>query len=543
MELADLPANWWESAVQGMDFGWDYFFSGAVDSFSGALDLLERDLEGEISSWLTNTFAGRADRTGARNFGAGLADGVADGITSGLTAQAQSLSDVVQKMQRDIATAATREAHNIAAGMDEAEAAAIRLSEELTATQQAYNTLLTGTLDRAPGDGLLLQLRLEVEDLQTQLANLPGADTAAAWASRLGFEMAEGLKTPIQVIRILSPRLNELIAERDELLNAGQFNTTAYQELEAQIQAIAGTVEAAETAIDGLMSGTSFARPDEALTAAELERALLQKEAYQTAWQMAEAQLEYRDSLFRTIPTLEEFNAAFTGRAEAQEQANAYMSVARAVQEVDKAQREALLAAERNRKVLAAILSRNIGATTPGFQPPSLDEGQGSEHTDVWLRLREDMKLAEAQAAALGDQFDLNAAQSQAISRALTALLAAGVDPLSVGVQNLVADLADLAGAAEAVGAAEEAQKLLESLTEQVQQTTDARSATEQLRDALVEYGEANADAADEVAALIEQLDEFTAAEAASEAQEQFEALLDEIEGIAREADEFRDRR
>src|SRR5690625_1829254 len=491
MELADLPANWWESAVQGMDFGWDYFFSGAVDSFSGALDLLERDLEGEISGWLTNTFAGSADRTGARNFGADLADGVADGITSGLTAQAQSLSDVVAKMQRDLANAATREAHNIAAGMDEAEAAAIRLSEELTATQQAYNTLLTGTFDRAPGDGLLLQLRLEVEDLQTQLANLPGADTAATWAARLGFEMAEGLKTPIQVIRILSPRLQELIAERDELLTAGRYNTTAYEELEADIQAITTTVEAAETAISGLMSGTSFPQPDEGEGLSELAR-----QAY---------------------------------------------NVARAVQEVDKAQREALLAAERNSKVLAAILSRNVGATTPGFQPPSMDEGQGSEHTDVWLRLREDMKLAEAQASALGDQFDLNAAQSQAISRALTALLAAGVDPLSVGVQNLVADLADLAGAAEAVGAAEEAQKLLESLTEQVQQTTDARSATEQLRDALIEYGEANADAADEVAALIAQLDEFTAAEAAGEAQEQFEALLDEIEGIAREADQFSD--
>src|SRR5690625_2910892 len=467
--------------------------------------------------------------------------GVGGGATSGAAASVQSLSDVVQKMQRDIATAAQREAHNIAVGMSEAEARAIRLGEELSAVQGAYNTLLTGVFDQVPGDGLLLQLRMEVEDLQTQLANLPGADTAATWAARLGFEMAEGLKTPIQVIRILSPRLQELIAERDELLAAGQFNTTAYQELEAKIQAITSTVEAAETAIDGLMSGTSFARPDEALTAAELERALLQKEAYQTAWQMAEAQLEYRDSLFRTIPTLEEFNAAFTGRAEAQEQANAYMSVARAVQEVDKAQREALLAAERNSKVLAAILSRNVGATTPGFQPPSMDEGQGSEHTDVWLRLREDMKLAEAQASALGDQFDLNAAQSQAISRALTALLAAGVDPLSVGVQNLVADLADLAGAAEAVGAAEEAQKLLESLTEQVQQTTDARSATEQLRDALIEYGEANSDAADEVAALIAQLDEFTAAEAAGEAQEQFEALLDEIEGIAREADQFSD--
>src|SRR5690625_2695693 len=329
MELADLPANWWESAVQGMDFGWDYFFSGAVDSFSGALDLLERDLEGEISSWLTNTFAGRADRTGARNFGADLADGVADGITSGLTAQAQSLSDVIQKMQRDVATAAQREAHNIALGLDEAEAAAIRLSEELTATQQAYNTLLTGTFDRAPGDGLLLQLRLEVEDLQTQLANLPGADTAAAWASRLGFEMAEGLKTPIQVIRILSPRLQELIAERDELLNAGRYNTTAYQELEADIQAITTTVEAARTAVDGLMGGTSFPQPDEGEGLSELARQAY--EAEQAALALADAQAELADSYRATTPSLEEFNAAFTGRAEAQEQANAYMSVARAV--------------------------------------------------------------------------------------------------------------------------------------------------------------------------------------------------------------------
>src|SRR5690625_2019346 len=454
-------------------------------------------------------------------------------------AQARTTSEVITGMYEAMAVAAAREAHNIAVGMSEAEARAIRLGEELSAVQGAYNTLLTGVFDQVPGDGLLVQLRQQAVDLQAELANLPGTDTAAVWASRLGFEMAEGLKTPIQVIRILSPRLQELIAERDELLNAGRYNTTAYQELEADIQAITTTVDAARTAVDGLMTGTSFPQPDEGEGLSELARQAY--EAEQAALALADAQQELADSYRAATPSLEEFNAAFTGRAEAQEQAAAYMSVARAVQEVDKAQREALLAAERNSKVLAAILSRNVGATTPGFQPPSMDEGQGSEHTDVWLRLREDMKLAEAQASALGDQFDLNAAQSQAISRALTALLAAGVDPLSVGVQNLVADLADLAGAAEAVRAAEEAQKLLESLTEQAQQTTDARRATEQLRDALVEYGEANADAADEVAALSEQLDEFTAAEAASEAQEQFEALLNEIEGIAREANQFSD--
>src|SRR5690625_1712336 len=166
-----------------------------------------------------------------------------DNLGASGTAQAQSLSDVVQKMQRDIATAATREAHNIAAGMDEATAEAIRLGEELTVVTNAYNTLLTGDFDAS--DSLLMQLRQQAEDLQTALDNLPGAATATAWAGRLQLELELGVKEPQEVIDILTPRLQELIAARDELLAGGSYNTQAFKDLTADIDVLTKTVDAA----------------------------------------------------------------------------------------------------------------------------------------------------------------------------------------------------------------------------------------------------------------------------------------------------------
>lgn len=152
--------------------------------------------------------------------------------------QAQSLAGVVTGYHEAMAVAAQRESHNIAVGMDEQAAAAIRLQEELAATESAYNTLLTGTFDVTPGEGLLVQFRQDAEDLRTALANLPSEVGAATWVSRLGFEMAEGLKSPLEVIDILQPRLEELKAEQAALLTADTFDSAAWDELAQKVQII-----------------------------------------------------------------------------------------------------------------------------------------------------------------------------------------------------------------------------------------------------------------------------------------------------------------
>lgn len=80
------------------------------------------------------------------------------------------------------------------------------------------------------------------------------------WTRRLAFELEQGLKTPIAVIDILRPRLQDLITERDTLFEAGGFGTEAWDVLEGKIKAIEAAMKSASERLPALISGP---KPDE----------------------------------------------------------------------------------------------------------------------------------------------------------------------------------------------------------------------------------------------------------------------------------------
>lgn len=118
-----------------------------------------------------------------------------------------------------------------------------------------------------------------------------------------------------------------------------------------------------------------------------------------------------------------------------QAQIDGYRGVQAQLQAVDDAARQAAENTERLQRWLAAQQMK---------VQPAPDEGQGGDFTDVYEKLREELALAEAQAAAFGERIDVNALKARAYETAINSLLDGGIDPLAVGVQNLVAEFTRL---------------------------------------------------------------------------------------------------
>lgn len=278
-----------------------------------------------------------------------------------------------------------------------------------------------------------------------------------AWVARILGEWEIGSKDADTARALLVQAAETNRAELHKLYRAGTFTGEEVDILLAKLnlvdQALAGITDRVLPDFQLF----SFPRPDEGegLTATERKA----YEAAVAARELAEAQAELLAQYEQGTPTVEAFNAAFTGREEAAAQAAGYRSVVLALAEVDEATMRTLRNSETLRDIVASLNTE--------FKQPAPDEGQGGEFGDVYARLAADLEFAEAQAAAFGDTVDLNSLKARAYETAINSLLQGGVNPLSAGVQSLLAHY-------EALGFEADAALQATARTAELEQATSA---------------------------------------------------------------------
>ena len=120
-------------------------------------------------------------------------------------------------------------------------------SAQSAALSSAVNELVTD-FDLDPASEQVQKLLELFTKLQDQLADpLRGAKT---WAERLGKELSLGLKTPFEVIGLLSPRAEELREELQRLHAEGRYGSEAWTVAAGKLEVLEGVLGTAETAAD-----------------------------------------------------------------------------------------------------------------------------------------------------------------------------------------------------------------------------------------------------------------------------------------------------
>lgn len=268
------------------------------------------------------------------------------------------------------------------------------------------------------------------------------------WTNRLAYELEQGIKGPMRVARLLAPNLEWLVSERDRLFAAGEFGSEDWDLLISKIQ----LVESLLDSVTGMTPPVQFPQPDEgaggenllpySIERQEAEAARAARIAEEMERKKIAAHLEYQamrreqDEYLRQRTENSAAAEILLARQSAQAQADAYRDVFLAIQEVD----EATLRAAQNSETLRNIVAR----LNTEFKQPAPDEGQGGEFTDVYARLAGELSFIEAQALAFGDAIDANSLKARAYEAAINSLLQGGVNPLSAGLQNLIADWTQL---------------------------------------------------------------------------------------------------
>lgn len=201
------PQGFIGAVVSGAEFRAENLMGGALDSFQVMLDVLEADIPAMIEAWA----AGIAPRVGraARTIGDGVGTGIGDGVEKALPGSIAFAREKVQEFTKAFDNAVTDEARRIA-------------DEQREHWQAVYDAMVAPFKPEEAGKA------------------------AREWAQRLATELDLGLKAPLEVRALILPRVEELRAEAAAAIAAGDMDALAdvqakLQPLEGLLSRIAGT--------------------------------------------------------------------------------------------------------------------------------------------------------------------------------------------------------------------------------------------------------------------------------------------------------------